>query len=162
MALRNIRLEGDEILRKISKPVKNIDDKLVTLLDDMAETMYAANGVGLAAPQIGVLKKVVVVDISEEKDEVIELINPEILEVEGSQINMEGCLSIPGKNGYVERPMKMKLKALDRYGNKLNYDVEGPLAIVFSHEIDHLNGILYTDKAIEGYEEEDDEEEEEE
>lgn len=161
MALRNIRLEGDEILRKISKPVKKIDEKIITLLDDMAETMYAANGVGLAAPQIGVLKKVVVVDISEDKNEVIELINPEILEVEGSQINIEGCLSIPGKNGYVERPERMKLKTLDRRGNELELEVEGTLAIVFSHEIDHLNGILYTDKVIEGYEEEDDEEEEE-
>ncbi|WP_250229332.1 peptide deformylase [Anaeropeptidivorans aminofermentans] len=161
MALRNIRLEGDEILRKISKPVKKIDEKIITLLDDMAETMYAANGVGLAAPQIGVLKKVVVVDISEDKNEVIELINPEILEVEGSQINIEGCLSIPGKNGYVERPERMKLKTLDRHGNELELEVEGTLAIVFSHEIDHLNGVLYTDKVIEGYEEEDDDEEEE-
>jgi peptide deformylase len=161
MALRNIRLEGDEILRKISKPVKKIDEKIITLLDDMAETMYAANGVGLAAPQIGVLKKVVVVDISEDKNEVIELINPEILEVEGSQINIEGCLSIPGKNGYVERPERMKLKTLDRRGNELELEVEGTLAIVFSHEIDHLNGVLYTDKVIEGYEEEDDDEEEE-
>ncbi|MBE6012619.1 MAG: peptide deformylase [Lachnospiraceae bacterium] len=161
MALRNIRLEGDEILRKISKPVKKIDEKIITLLDDMAETMYAANGVGLAAPQIGVLKKVVVVDISEDKNEVIELINPEILEAEGSQINIEGCLSIPGKNGYVERPERMKLKTLDRHGNELELEVEGTLAIVFSHEIDHLNGVLYTDKVIEGYEEEDDEEEEE-
>ncbi len=161
MALRNIRLEGDEILRKISKPVKKIDEKIITLLDDMAETMYAANGVGLAAPQIGVLKKVVVVDISEDKNEVIELINPEILEAEGSQINIEGCLSIPGKNGYVERPERMKLKTLDRRGNELELEVEGTLAIVFSHEIDHLNGVLYTDKVIEGYEEEDDEEEEE-
>ena len=123
--------------------------------------MYAANGVGLAAPQIGVLKKVVVVDISEDKNEVIELINPEILEVEGSQINIEGCLSIPGKNGYVERPERMKLKTLDRHGNELELEVEGTLAIVFSHEIDHLNGVLYTDKVIEGYEEEDDDEEEE-
>jgi peptide deformylase len=161
MALRNIRLEGDEILRKISKPVKKIDEKIITLLDDMAETMYAANGVGLAAPQIGVLKKVVVVDISEDKNEVIELINPEILEAEGSQINIEGCLSIPGKNGYVERPERMKLKTLDRRGNELELEVEGTLAIVFSHEIDHLNGVLYTDKVIEGYEEEDDDEEEE-
>lgn len=161
MALRNIRLEGDEILRKISKPVKKIDEKIITLLDDMAETMYAANGVGLAAPQIGVLKKVVVVDISEDKNEVIELINPEILEAEGSQINIEGCLSIPGKNGYVERPERMKLKTLDRHGNELELEVEGTLAIVFSHEIDHLNGVLYTDKVIEGYEEEDDDEEEE-
>lgn len=152
MALRNLRLDGDELLRKKSRDVKKIDEKILTLLDDMAETMRDKNGVGLAAPQVGILKKVVVLDASGDGTGLTELINPEIIHSEGSQINPEGCLSIPGKWGDVERPQKVIVKALDRHGNEVTHEAEGKLAIIFSHEIDHLHGILYKDKVIDGLE----------
>jgi len=157
MALRQIRQVDDEILRKKAKPVSEIDDKTRTLLDDMLETMYAANGVGIAAPQVGILRRVVVIDMSvgEEEGGVIELINPELIKTEGSQINIEGCLSIPDEHAYVERPEIVSVRALDRDGNMREYKAEGNLAIAFCHELDHLDGILYTDKAIADYEEED-------
>ncbi len=145
MALRNLRVENDPILRKISKPVKEINDSILVLLDDMAETLKKEDGVGLAAPQVGILKRVVVIDVGKG---LIELINPEIIEVRGSQINMEGCLSFPGQSGYVDRPTYAKVKALDRNGDEKIYEGEGLLAIAFCHEIDHLNGILYIDKTI--------------
>ena len=111
----------------------------------MAETLKKEDGVGLAAPQVGILKRVVVIDVGKG---LIELINPEIIEVRGSQINMEGCLSFPGQSGYVDRPTYAKVKALDRNGDEKIYEGEGLLAIAFCHEIDHLNGILYIDKTI--------------
>ena len=157
MALRQMRLEDDEILRKKAKPVTEIDDKIRTLLDDMRETMYDAEGVGLAAPQVGVLRRVVVIDMGEENGGVIELINPEFIKTEGSQINKEACLSIPDESAYVERPEFVLVRALDRDGNMCEYEADGNLAIAFCHEMDHLDGILYKDKALEDYEDEDEE-----
>jgi len=157
MALRQMRLEDDEILRKKARPVAEIDDKIRTLLDDMLETMYDAEGVGLAAPQVGVLRRVVVIDMGEENGGVIELINPEFIKTKGSQINKEACLSIPDESAYVERPEFVRVRALDRDGNMCEHEARGNLAVAFCHEIDHLDGILYKDKAIEDYEEEDEE-----
>lgn len=146
MAIRNIVLEGDEILRKKSREVTEFNEKLWQLLDDMAETMYSADGVGLAAVQVGVLRRVVVIDVG---DKLYELINPEIVESSGSQTGLEGCLSSPDEYGEVERPMNVKVSALDRYGKQ--YFVEGTelLARALCHEIDHLNGILFKDLATE-------------
>ena len=143
MAIRIIRKDDDPVLRKISKPVDEINEKIHLLLEDMAETMYDADGVGLAAPQIGILKRVVVIDTGEG---LIELINPEIIETEGYQNGAEGCLSLPGISGDVERPMKVKVRALDRNGKVFELVGAELLARVFSHEVDHLNGILFTDK----------------
>jgi len=145
MALRNIRKDGDEILRKKSRNVDVIDDKVKELLRDMAETMYAADGVGLAAPQVGILKRIVVIDIGEG---LIELINPAIVEQSGEQIEVEGCLSVPGLQGEVRRPEKVTVKALDADGKEITIKGEGLLAIALCHEIDHLDGILFIDKAI--------------
>lgn len=143
MAIRNIRTEEDPILRKKSRVVENFDDRLFELLDDMAETMYAADGVGLAAVQVGVLRRVVVIDIGEG---LMELINPEIIEVDGVQCDVEGCLSLPGKQAYTMRPMTVKVKAQNRDGNWCMYKGSGLKAKAFCHEIDHLDGILYVDK----------------
>jgi len=145
VALRQIRTDGDEILRKRSKEVKEITPSVLTLLDDMVETMYEAEGVGLAAPQVGILKRVVVIDIG---DGIIELINPEVQEKDGEQIGPEGCLSVPGLTGEVKRPDKVKVKAQDREGNEIIIEGEGLLARALCHEIDHLNGVLFTDLAI--------------
>lgn len=146
MAIRNIRKIGDSVLTKVSREVKQADEKLQVLIDDMIDTMYDADGVGLAAPQIGVLKRVIVIDVSEERDNPIVLINPEILETSGCQVGDEGCLSVPGKVGVVERPNYVKVKAYDR--NMKEYVLEGTelLARAICHEVDHLNGILYVDK----------------
>ena len=146
MALRKIRVSTDEVLRKQSKEVKEINDKILELLDDMADTMYDANGVGLAAPQIGVLRRVVTIDIG---DGLIELINPVILETDGEQFGEEGCLSVPGKLGNVTRPNYCKVEALNRDGEKIIVEGEELMARALCHEIDHLNGILYIDK-VEG------------
>lgn len=146
MALRNIRTEGDEILRKRCRKVENIDKRLLTLIEDMKETMYKADGVGLAAPQIGVLKRMAVIDVGEGP---IVIINPEIIESEGSYIDIEGCLSIPGRQGTVERPEKVKVKALNERGKEVIIKGEGLLARAFCHEIDHLDGVLFIDKTIE-------------
>ena len=146
MATRRILTDGDEILRKISRPVNEIDKRTKTLLDDMAETMYKNEGVGLAAPQVGVLRRIVVIDIGEG---LLELINPEIVQTEGSKIDVEGCLSIPGKRGTVERPTKVVVNALNRKGKTIQVTGEGLLAVALCHELDHLDGILYTDKMIE-------------
>lgn len=143
MAIRNIRTEEDTILRKKSREVEKFDDRLFELLDDMAETMYAADGVGLAAVQVGVLRRVVVIDIGEG---LMELINPEIVEVDGIQCDVEGCLSLPGKQAYTMRPMTVKIKAQNRDGNWCMYKGSGLKAKAFCHEIDHLDGILYVDK----------------
>ncbi len=145
MAIRTIRISTDEVLRKKCKVVKEITPNLLTLLDDMADTMYEANGVGLAAPQVGILKRVVVIDIGEG---LVELINPEILETSGSQTDDEGCLSVPGKYAPVERPNYVKVKAMDRDGNDFIIEGEELMARALCHEIDHLDGILYIDKAL--------------
>ena len=148
MAVREIVKVGDDVLTKKCRPVENFDAKLHKLLDDMADTLYDANGAGLAAPQVGILRRVCIVDIGDE-DGLIELINPEIIKQSGKQHELEGCLSVPGMWGYVERPAKVKVKAQDRYGKE--FEIEGTelLAIALCHEIDHLSGILFTDKADE-------------
>lgn len=146
MALRTIRKLGDEILRKKCRPVENIDEKILTLLDDMAETMYSADGVGLAAPQIGVLKRIAVIDVG---NGLIELINPEIISTSGSQTADEGCLSVPGKYGKVERPQKVTVRATDRYGYVVEIKGEDLLARALCHEIDHLDGVVFVDKVTE-------------
>ena len=148
MAIRMIRESEDEILRKKCKVVKKFDEKLHTLLDDMAETMHEANGVGLAAPQVGMLKRAVVIDLG---DGVIELINPEIIETEGEQTGSEGCLSVPGKAGDVTRPNYVKVKALDRNGEEFEIEGEELMARALCHEIDHLDGVLYIDYCDELY-----------
>jgi peptide deformylase len=145
MAIRNIRLEGEEVLRKVSREVDVIDEKILTLLKDMAETMYKADGVGLAAPQVGILKRVVVIDVG---DGLLELINPKIVEQEGEQIEVEGCLSIPNLVGEVKRPARVVVEALNPRGEKVVINADGLLAIALCHEIDHLDGILFKDKAI--------------
>jgi len=145
MAIRNIRLDGDEVLRKVSKEVDVIDDKLLTLIKDMAETMYKVDGVGLAAPQVGILKRVVVIDVG---DGLLELINPKIIEQSGEQIEVEGCLSVPGVMGEVKRPAKVVVEALNPKGEKVVVNGTGLLAVALCHEIDHLDGILFTDKVI--------------
>lgn len=144
MALRNIITDPDSRLRKISRPVKEITPHILTLLDDMAETMKQAEGVGLAAPQVGVLRRVVVIDVGEG---LMELINPEIICTEGEQKGPEACLSVEDRRGLVERPRKVTVKALDREGNERLIEGEGLLARCLCHEIDHLDGILYTQKA---------------
>lgn len=146
MALRNIIKAPDELLRKKSRPVEKIDEKLLTLLDDMAETMYASEGVGLAAVQVGILRRVVVIDIGQEDIGLIELINPVIKKSSGSQVNDEGCLSVEGRRGKVKRPAKMVVEAYDRNGDLIKYTAHGFLAVAMSHEIDHLDGTLFTDK----------------
>ncbi len=146
MAIRNIREIGDDVLRKKCRPVEKIDEKTIQLLDDMAETMYKAQGVGLAAPQIGILKRLVVIDVG---NGLIELINPEITSFEGSEKDIEGCLSVPGKYGYVVRPKTVTVTALDRNGEMVTYHADGMLKKAFCHEIDHLDGILYVDKVTE-------------
>lgn len=147
MAIRVIVKEPDPILREVSRPVPKITPNIHKLLDDMAETMYHAQGVGLAAPQIGILKRVIVLDPADGETGLIEMINPEILEKSGRVLGAEGCLSIPGIQGEVYRYEKIRVKGLDRHGNELVMDAEGWLARIFQHEIDHLDGILFTDKA---------------
>ena len=148
MAIRKIMRAGeDEVLRKHARRVDKFDKRLWTLLDDMAETMYDADGAGLAAPQVGVLKRAVVIDVGHG---LIELVNPEITWQEGSAIHAEGCLSIPGRRGTVERPAKVRVRAQDREGNALELEGDDEfLAMAVCHELDHLDGVLYTDKMIE-------------
>lgn len=159
MALRKIRLDGDSVLRKKSRPVEEMTDRIRTLLDDMVETMNNADGVGLAAPQVGVLRRVVVIDIGEGP---IKIINPEFVESEGSYIDIEGCLSVPGKAGTVERPERVKIKYINENWEETILEGTGFLAKAICHEIDHLDGILYTDKVIEYIDLEEEKEEEEE
>lgn len=156
MALREIRTDEDPILRKQSKEITIINDRVKVLLEDMEETMIAANGVGLAAPQIGVLRRVVTIDVGEG---VMKIINPEILEVRGEVIDIEGCLSILGKSGTVKRPQWVKLKYLNENGEETIIEGTDLLARAICHEVDHLNGILYTDKVIEYCTDEEDEDE---
>lgn len=147
MAIRNIREIGDNVLNKVSREIKAVDKRLLVLIDDMLDTLYDAEGVGLAAPQIGILKRLVIIDVSGEGNAPIILINPEILETDGSQVGDEGCLSVPGKVGTVERPNYVKVKAFDK--NMKEFIIEGTelLARALCHEIDHLNGVLYVDRA---------------
>lgn len=150
MALRNIREMGDPILNKTSKEVKEMTERNQILIEDMLETMYEANGVGLAAPQVGILKRIVVIDVSSgEEPEPIILINPEILEVSGEQTGYEGCLSVPGKSGVVTRPNYAKVKAFDINMEEFIIEGEELLARALCHEIDHLDGHLYVEK-VEG------------
>ena len=145
MAKLNIVKIGDETLRTKCRPVDKITPRTLQLLDDMVETMRAANGVGLAAPQIGVLRRIVVIEV--EEGEVIELINPEIISRSGKNEGLEGCLSLPGQWGIVTRPMKVRVRALNRYGETVEYEGEDLLARCFCHELDHLDGKLYSDVA---------------
>ena len=149
MAIRNIRIEGDPILRKECREVPKVTERIKVLLDDMGETMYQADGVGLAAPQVGILKRVIVVDPHDEVTGLVKLINPEIIEADGEQVGVEGCLSIPNFNATVKRPEHLKVKYLDEEGNEKIWDAHGFPAEILSHEIDHLDGILFRDKAIE-------------
>ncbi len=150
MALRNLVLEGDPLLRKTSRPVDDITPRIIKLLDDMADTMYyGGRGIGIAAPQVGVLRRVFIVDVGDEHG-LIEFINPEILEASGSQTDNEGCLSVPGKTCEVERPSHIKVKATDRNGNEFELEADGLLARCICHENDHLNGVLFIDKSVDG------------
>lgn len=149
MAIRKVRTEGDPILSKTAKQVRGITKSIEILLDDMAETMYLENGVGLAAPQVGALRRVFVVDVSEEREEIIEFINPEILETQGEQVGIEGCLSVPGKTGSVCRPNYVKVKALNRQGEEFILEAEELMARAILHEYDHLEGRLFIER-VEG------------
>lgn len=146
MGLRTIRIDGDPLLRKVSREVNEVNERIVSLLDDMVETMYNANGIGLAAPQVGVLRRVIVVDVG---DGIYKMINPEILESEGSDIDIEGCLSILNFNGTVERPTKIKVKYMDENGKENIIVAQDLFARCICHEIDHLNGVLFKDIFIE-------------
>ncbi|MGP1569867.1 MAG: peptide deformylase [Eubacteriales bacterium] len=145
MALRNLVFEGDPILRKKSKEVKNVDDRIRMILDDMIETMRASNGCGIAAPQVGILKRMFVIE--PEPDKIIELVNPQIVEQSGSAFEYEGCLSVPELVGKVERPTYIKIRGLNRFGKEVEYEAYDFEASAFCHENDHLDGILYIDKA---------------
>ena len=146
MAIRNIRKLGDDVLRKKCRSVDVIDDRIITLLDDMEDTLYFSQGVGLAAPQVGILKRIAVIDVG---DGLIELINPEIIKTSGVQDGAEGCLSVPGKFGNVERPFKVTVKATDRHGKEFEVTGEELLARALCHEIDHLDGVIFVDKVSE-------------
>ena len=142
MGLRKILTDKDPALHKVCKPVTAFDKKLHHLLDDMAETMQDANGVGLAAPQVGILRRVVTVDLG---DEILELVNPTLVETDGEQIGAEGCLSVPGRYGLVKRPYYAKVRAQDRYGDWFEVEGEELIGRCFCHELDHLDGIVYTE-----------------
>lgn len=145
MAIRQIVKEGDDVLTKKCRPVVKFDGRLAELIDDMAETMHRAKGVGLAAPQVGILRRVVVVDIG---DGVIELVNPKIIAYSGEQESLEGCLSCPGEWGITRRPNYVKVKAQDRYGKEFVIEGRELLAKAFCHELDHLEGIIFKQVAI--------------
>ena len=147
MALRTIRTDDDPCLYKVCKPVEKFDGRLAQLIDDLYETMDAADGAGLAAPQVGIIRRVVVIDVSKEQNQVIELVNPVIIESSGEQEGLEGCLSCPGEWGITKRPNYVKVKAFDRHGNEFTIDGEELLARAFCHELDHLDGILFKQKA---------------
>ncbi|MEN1759496.1 peptide deformylase [Anoxynatronum sibiricum] len=154
MAIRIIRTDDDPVLRKKAREVTDINQRVLTLLDDMKETMALADGVGLAAPQVGILKRIIVTDVEEE---VIEYINPTIINEEGEQCAIEGCLSLPDQSGRVIRPEKVRVQALNRKGKLFELDAEGLLARAICHEVDHLNGVLFIDRAL-PEEDEDDQE----
>ena len=146
MATRKIVKIGDETLRKTCRKQEKFDLRLGILLKDMADTMYKAQGVGLAAPQVGILRRVVVVDITEDHSGLREMVNPEILETSGSQTGREGCLSVPERQGIVTRPEKVKVRFQDRHGKTCELETEGFEARAICHEVDHLNGVLYVDR----------------
>ena len=145
MALRKILTDKEPALHKVCKPVTDFDDKLHKLLDDMTDTLLDSGGVGLAAPQVGILRRIFLVDIGEEEPEVVEFINPQILETDGEQYGPEGCLSVPGKYGLVKRPYYVKVKAQDRNGEWFEAEGEELIGRCFCHENDHLDGIVYTE-----------------
>ena len=147
MALREIRIQGDPVLEKVCKPVKEMTPRLKELVDDMLETMYNANGVGLAAPQVGVLRRIVVIDVGEGP---YVLVNPEIVESDGEQTGQEGCLSVPDRYGIVTRPMHVKAKALDKDMKPYEIEAEGLFARAICHELDHLDGKMYTELVEDG------------
>lgn len=155
MAIRTILDGGNTRLRAVCRPVKKINQHIIELLEDMSQTMYDARGVGLAAPQVGVMRRVVVIDVG---DGLIELINPEIVSEEGQQRCEEGCLSFPNENGYVIRPEKIVVKALDRNGEEHEYVGTELFARALAHEIDHLDGVLFVDKVVEWINDDDEEE----
>lgn len=146
MAILNIVKEGDPILRKICRPVTEITPRIITLLDDMKETLHKANGCGLAAPQVGILKRIVIVEV--EEGELYEMINPKIIAFSGKQNEVEGCLSLPNKWGITDRPKNVTVKALDRNGKEYTVTGSDLLARAFCHELDHLDGKLFTDNAV--------------
>ena len=146
MGTRKIVTIGDETLRKVCRKQEKFDLRLGILLKDMADTMYKAEGVGLAAPQVGILRRVVVIDVTEDHTGLMEMVNPEILETDGSQTGREGCLSVPERQGVVTRPMKVKARYQDRHGKWNEIEAEGLKARAICHELDHLDGILYVDK----------------
>ncbi len=146
MALLKIRKKGDPVLRGRSRAVETITPRILTLLDDMKDTLHEAEGCGLAAPQVGILRRIVIIET--EETGLIELINPEIIYREGEQLEAEGCLSIPGEWGITRRPAKVKVRALNRHGETVEYEGEGLLARAFCHETDHLNGKLYIDPDV--------------
>ena len=145
MGLRKILTDKDPALHKVCKPVTAFDEKLHKLLDDMQETLVDSGGVGLAAPQVGILRRIFLVDVGLDGNEIIEFINPEILETDGEQEGAEGCLSVPGRYGLVKRPYYVKLRAQDRYGEWFEAEGEELIGRCFCHENDHLNGIVYTE-----------------
>ena len=145
MGLRKILTDKDPALHKACKPVTSFDKKLHKLLDDMNETLIDSQGVGLAAPQVGILRRVFLVDVGVEDNEIIEFINPEILETDGEQEGPEGCLSVPGRYGLVKRPYRVKVRAQDRYGEWFEAEGEELIGRCFCHENDHLNGVVYTE-----------------
>ena len=155
MSVRKIYRLGDDVLRKKAHPVTTIDRRIIALLNDMADSMYAADGCGLAAPQVGILRRVVVIDIGEG---LVELINPVLIEASGEDIGPEGCLSLPGKRGIVKRPARAVVRAVDRKGREIEVAGEGYMARALCHELDHLDGILYIDTMIEDVTGRDDEE----
>jgi peptide deformylase len=159
MAIRIIVKHPDPVLREVAKPVPKVTPNIQKLLTDMADTMYDAPGVGLAAPQIGISKRVIVIDVGDDHG-LIEMVNPEIVEAGGEQLGPEGCLSIPGLQGDVRRKDRLKVKGLDRNGNEIAIEADGFLSRAFQHEIDHLNGVLYIDIAERVYEPKPDEDEE--
>ena len=144
MGLRKILTDQEPALHKMCKPVTAFDEKLHKLLDDMRETLIDSNGVGLAAPQVGILRRVFLVDVGLDGEQIVEFINPEILETEGEQEGAEGCLSVPGKYGLVKRPYWVKVRAQDRYGDWFEAEGEELIGRCFCHEYDHLDGIVYT------------------
>ena len=146
MGLRKILTDKDPALHKVCKPVTSFDKKLHKLLDDMNETLIDSQGVGLAAPQVGILRRVFLVDVGVEDNEIIEFINPEILATDGEQEGPEGCLSVPGRYGLVKRPYRVKVRAQDRYGEWFEAEGEELIGRCFCHEYDHLDGIIYTEK----------------
>lgn len=145
MGTRSIVKIGDDTLRKVCRPQEKFDLRLAILLKDMAETMYKAEGVGLAGPQVGILRRVAVIDVTEDHSGLVELINPEIIEREGTQTGREGCLSVPGRQGVVTRPMKVKVRYQNRKGQRMELETEGFEARAICHELDHLDGKLYVD-----------------